>query len=118
MEEGNIEKIFTIVHMPQHWGVFCINLHDQSIKFGDSLCMPVPKKALQGIKNWLEASGLDITLWNIATERFDVPRQPSQSGSCSINAANAIEQAVNKSITRWSHDTSTHHRVRFLKALI
>ena len=118
MKKGKIEKIFAITYMGQHWGAFSIDLYAKSIKFGDSLHMPVPKKALQGIKRWLEASGLDLATWNITLERFDVPTQPSQSGSCSINAANAIEQVVNKSITRWTHDTATYHRVRFLKALI
>jgi hypothetical protein len=118
IKEGKVKKIFMITHMTQHWGVFCIDLCNRSISFGDSLCMPVPKKALQCIKAWLEASGLDLTLWNITKERFNVPAQPSQSGSCSINAANAIEQVVNRSVARWSHSTSIHHHLRFLKALM
>ena len=100
MKKEKVEKIFAITYMGQHWGVFSVDLHDRSIKFGDSLHMPVPKKALQGIKHWLEASGLDLTTWNITLDHFDIPTQPSQSGSCSINAANTIEQVVNKFIAR------------------
>jgi Ulp1 protease family, C-terminal catalytic domain len=119
MKDGKVEKVFAILALGQHWGAICVDLTKRTIQFGDSLNQHFPSDALRAIKRWLELSGKDITTgkWNFSYDKLDVPQQPLTSGSCAINAANAIERMLNLTIERWTHERSAYHRTRFLKLL-
>ena len=114
---GRVEKAFSIVLLPEHWGAICIDFSKHRISFGDSLNYKVPQDAMAAIWRWLHCLGQDISLWDQNISKFDVPQQPLTSGSCAINAANTIERTINPGVERWTHPRSPYHRIRILKLL-
>lgn len=117
INSGIAEKAFAIVNMSQHWGVFCVDFVKRTITFGDSLRRPIPQDSEAAIWRWLMATGQDIRKWKSMVGQFNVSQQPPTSGSCGINAANAIERTLNPRVKQWAHEYSSRHRIRFLKLL-
>ncbi|KAG0195772.1 hypothetical protein BGX28_000644, partial [Mortierella sp. GBA30] len=101
VKSGQIETAFAVVHMPGHWGALEVDFVKQKISFGDSLSWPVSRDAVEAIREWLRHSGVDMHQWDYHVERFVVPRQPAGSGSCAVNALNAIEKSVNPATKIW-----------------
>ncbi|KAG0314759.1 hypothetical protein BGZ99_007862 [Dissophora globulifera] len=117
IESKRVQKAFAIVGMNAHWGALEIDFNSRKLLFGDSLNKTIPDDAKRGVWKWLRHVGVDTTKWDRSVGKLFVPRQPPQSGSCAINAANAIERSVNSTVELWRHDRSAYHRVRFLKLI-
>jgi hypothetical protein len=115
VEGGQVEKAFAVVHMPGHWGALEVDFVRRTISFGDSLSWATPKDTIDAVRHWIECCGEDMDQWNHHVQRFSVPQQPPSSGSCAVNAINAIETSVNTRTEGWTHLTSAHHRLRLLK---
>jgi hypothetical protein len=114
-EGGKVKKAFAVVHMPGHWGAIEVDFVRRSILFGDSLSFATPTNTIEAVRDWISCCGLDMSQWNSHVKRFDVPQQPGSSGSCALNALNAIEREVNRKTERWTHLRSAYHRLRLLK---
>ncbi|KAF9425353.1 hypothetical protein BGZ76_003299 [Entomortierella beljakovae] len=97
ISNGNVDQVFTIVFMRNHWG--------------DSMNLSTLMYAVDALLVWLKnvipnfpkADHWRNTRSNIGV--FNVPRQ-SDSWSCGIIAANAIETEVNPEAPRWSEESS------------
>ncbi|KAG0261256.1 hypothetical protein BG011_001237, partial [Mortierella polycephala] len=114
---GQIEKAFAVVHMPGHWGALEVDFIQRKISFGDSLLWAVPNDTVEAVREWIRHCGVDTDQWDCRVEHFAVPRQPAGSGSCAVNATNAIEKSINPVIEGWTHQRSAYHRTRFLKLI-
>ncbi|KAF9406785.1 hypothetical protein BGZ94_002954 [Podila epigama] len=101
--------------MPGHWGALEVGFVNRKISFGDSLKRPVPDGTIESVRRWLGHSLGNMAQWRRDTCLFDVPRQPAASGSCAVNALNAVEMVVNPRTLRWTHLRSAHHRMRLLR---
>lgn len=108
-------KVFIPIAMPSHWGVMEVDMESRTISTGDSLGWPCPPEAIEAVQQWLLHCRPDITWWRMHLGRFRVSSQPAASGSCGVNALNAIETAVNPRVETWRHDRSLHQRVRLLR---
>jgi len=115
IKSGRAKKAFAVVHMPGHWGALEVDFVQCKISFGDSLSWPVPSDMIEVVRDWIGCCGGDMDQWSCRVEQFDVPHQPASSGSCAINAINAIEMSINPKTERWTHLKSAHHRLRLLK---
>lgn len=112
---GQVEKVFAVVHMPGHWGALQIDFLQQNVSFGDSLSWPVPNDTIKAVHEWMRRCGVDVDKWDSQVHELAVPQQPAGSGSCAVNALNAIEKVVCASCQSWTHQKSAHHRLRLLK---
>lgn len=115
VKSGQVEKAFAVVHMPNHWGALKVDFVRHTISFGDSLSWDIPEDTIDAVSHWIECCGEDMDQWSHHIQQFTVPQQPSSSGSCAINAINAIEMSVNPRTECWTHLRSAHHRLRLLK---
>jgi hypothetical protein len=115
IQAGVVEKAFFAVFMKCHWGVLEVDFLSRKISFGDSLSWPVPNDTVKLAKEWIRHCGVDLQQWDRVIGKFDVPQQPAGSGSCAVNALNAIETSINPAIERWTHSRSAHHRLRLLE---
>ncbi|ORZ28358.1 hypothetical protein BCR41DRAFT_72808 [Lobosporangium transversale] len=117
LESGRVEKAFAVVHMQHldHWGAVQIDFINQELSFGDSLAMNCPITVESGIRKWLVACKIGENKWKRGMGLFRIARQPSTSGSCGIIALNAIEHAVNPSISLWEPQSAVEHRMRMLE---
>jgi Ulp1 family protease len=117
INSGTVEKVFGLVHMPNHWGAFQVDLQRKKILFGDSLSMSPPKEDLDAVRKWLQRNGVDTKRWDPKVGLFKVSQQPAGSGSCAVAAVNAIEHSIDNAVECWTHERSAFHRTRFLKFL-
>lgn len=115
VKSGRLEKAFAIVHMPDHWGALEVDFERRKISFGDSLSCSIPEVTINNVRNWIKCCGIDIGRWDCDTGHFAVPQQPPGSGSCAVNAINAVERSVNPRTAIWTHTKSAQHRLRLLK---
>lgn len=115
VKSGLVEKVFAVVYMPGHWGSLEVDFVQRKISFGDSLSYPVPHDTIETVCKWIRCCGIDIGQWDHHIRHFAVPRQPPGSGSCAVNAINAIEKNVNPRIESWTHEKSAQHRLRLLR---
>ncbi|KAG0078786.1 hypothetical protein BGZ93_003344, partial [Podila epicladia] len=115
VKSGRVQKAFSVVHMPGHWGAIEVDFVKRIISFGDSLSYPVPNNTIEAVRDWIQCCRGDMDQWSSHVEQFAVPRQPASSGSCAVNAINAVEMSVNPRTERWTHLKSAHHRLRLLK---
>lgn len=117
VHSGVIEKAFGLIHMPNHWGALQVDFRKRRILFGDSLSVPIPLIYINAVRVWLRNIGFDLKQWEVKVGVFKVSQQPPGSGSCAVNALNAIEHCINNSIEYWTHERSAYHRVRLLKVM-
>ncbi|KAF9178456.1 hypothetical protein BGZ49_005341 [Haplosporangium sp. Z 27] len=111
-----LKEAFAVVLMPGHWGALCVDFQDRKLSFGDSLSRMLPVDAKSAIFKWIgKEPSRSVSQWSKATERFRVAQQPHTSGSCGINALNAIEHRLNPEVEFWTHKRSAFHRTRALK---
>lgn len=111
-------KVFAVADLGGHWGALCADFTEEKILSGHSLDKGILSErtvALFALKTWLRFCGSPVDDWQI--ERLDVPQQDSGSGSCGINACNAIERHFDPTVERWTGERSRHHRIRFLRLL-
>ncbi|KAI8356561.1 hypothetical protein B0O80DRAFT_447746 [Mortierella sp. GBAus27b] len=111
-------KAFGVTNMDGHWGAFCVDFTKKIIFFGHSLDRgerPRPDD-LGVVKQWLCRNGIRINSWTC--ERLHVAQQAPGSGSCGINAINAIERCLGSNIELWTGERSRFHRLRLLQLLI
>jgi hypothetical protein len=111
-------KAFAVTNLGGHWGALCVDFTAKKLLFGHSRDMcQFPKRldALAALKKWLACCGTHVGNWS--QERLDVPQQDDASGSCGINAVNAIERHFDPTVERWTGDRSKYHRTRFLQLL-
>jgi hypothetical protein len=117
--EGESIKAFAVANMGGHWGAVCVDFVEKRILFGHSLDRgDLPSRATSEFRAtdyWLKECGVSTERWTYG--RFNVAQQ-SGSGSCGINAANAIERSLEPSVDLWTGEKSRFHRMRFLKLLI
>lgn len=114
IDNPSLESVFAVVAMSEHWGVLKVDLKEHTISFGDSLGYPIPRDAVDVVQRWLNWSHPDHQKWDGPVGVFPVPRQPPGSGSCAVNAINAIERNISTStkFEIWTHARSEYHRVR------
>jgi hypothetical protein len=112
-------KAFAVANMGGHWGAVCVDFVGKRILFGHSLDHgDLPSRdtsEFRAAAYWLNECGVPTERWTY--ERFNVAQQ-NGSGSCGINAANAIERSLEPSVELWTGERSRFHRMRFLKLLI
>ncbi|KAF9343191.1 hypothetical protein BGX26_006118, partial [Mortierella sp. AD094] len=100
VENPNLKKAFTVVMLDgNHWGAVEIDFKNTKISFGDSLSRKVPDGLNHAIMKWLgKVWPGPVTEWDKTVGYFHVPKQPGTSGSCGINALNAIEHAIDPTV--------------------
>ncbi|KAF9404228.1 hypothetical protein BGZ76_007044, partial [Entomortierella beljakovae] len=115
---GAVEKAFGVIHMYNHWGAIQVDFLNKAILFGDSLSVTsLPKEYIDAVRMWLKNVGVDLENWSKDIGVFRVAQQPPGSGSCAVNALNAIEHCVNNAVECWTHERSAYHRARILKLI-
>lgn len=118
VKAGQVEKAFAIVNLRGcHWGVIEVDFNRRKISSGDSLSWENPKDATSAVREWIRRCGVDVERWDLDIGRFHVPQQPAGSGSCAVNALNAVETSVNPAIEEWTHSRSSYHRLRLLRLI-
>jgi hypothetical protein len=70
VHSGRVEKAFSLVLLPEHWGAICIDFSKRRIFFGDSLDYEVPQDAMAVIWRWLHSVGQDISSWDQTISKF------------------------------------------------
>jgi hypothetical protein len=117
MDSERVEKVFFIVPLKNHWGALCVDFKRRQIFYGDSLDKMFPCHIRETIVEWLLFLKVDLAQWDSCIRKFDVPQQPSGSGSCGVIACNAIERAINPYAPQWSGSTAACHRLRILRLI-
>lgn len=110
-------RAFSIVDLEGHWGAFSVDFAAKKILFGHSLDggrFPESSGALHVLKRWLLSCGIVFRHWT--HDRLDVP-QNAGTGSCGINALNAIEREFDPMVERWKGEKDRYHRIRLLRLL-
>lgn len=111
-------KAFAVANFESHWGALCVDFTEKIILFGHSLDKRVLTRgspAVKALKKWLRQCGVSLDDWDYG--RMDVAQQDSGSGSCGINALNAIERHFDHRVEFWTNERSRYHRIRYLKLL-
>ncbi|KAK3805279.1 MAG: hypothetical protein J3R72DRAFT_477096 [Linnemannia gamsii] len=118
LAKGTPTRMFSIIHMGDHWGVAYFDLRAYTIAFGDSLTRAPPLASIKTIVDWLSSNGnrlaWDKALLNI--QLFPVQQQ-SDSFSCGILAIMAIERRCNLYVDWEPHTSPQAQRIRFLRLL-
>ncbi|KAF9344064.1 hypothetical protein BGX34_006032, partial [Mortierella sp. NVP85] len=111
-------KAFAVTDLEDHWGSVCVDFVEKRILFGHSTDRGLIKNhaVFDVTRNWLENCGVPTKEWSVA--RLNVAQQLGGSGSCGINAVNAIERCIKPSVEIWTRERSRHHRLRYLRLLI
>lgn len=112
-------RMFSIIHMGDHWGVVLFDLHAYTIAFGDSLTREAPLESIRAIVDWLSMDQQDRQAWDEALlniQSFPVQQQ-SDSFSCGILAIMAIERRCNPYVDWKPHTSPQAQRIRFLRLL-
>ena len=115
IKAGLVEKVVMVVYMSSHWGVIEVDFTRCKISFGDSLSRAVPYESVNAVREWISRCGVDVEQWDRGVSKLWVSQQPPGSGSCAVNALNAVETCVNPAVERWTHARSAHHRMRLLQ---
>lgn len=112
-------KVFAVTDLQGHWGALCVDFMKEEILFGHSLDRGMqpdrPPPAVQVLGKWLDCCGVSVNGWYRG--RLDVAQQGPGSGSCGINALNAIERYLDPRVEFWAGKRSRYHRVRLLRLL-
>ncbi len=92
IEAGTIIKLFFPANIhDKHWAVYCIDVAQRVVLYGDSLGWKAPDTDISAISHWLSKHHLEGFTFSASLE---CAQQVDNNFSCGIIAANTIDHAL------------------------